>query len=438
MRENIRTALIRAITESIRLIRDFSERFAEPHWTWTRNPNGGWNGSYEDRPSGFQVYLNTEQSMNEAAEDFWRLYREEYPEYGGMVGFRTTGRMSADRRPFVIPSSAVRELRRRYGSYDVPDTAVIGIVDEFADFLRNPVTRLRFSAQLINFRSNLERIELPGGLVIRRLDEREINEIYGGPITARNLALKNHFGILEYVIEGEFDEPKIIGDDPDPPQKENTVRQILDRAMLALRTFKEGRVGYDLIRFCSVRFCPWLMHGLTYGDLYVPFGVYEIAEDEILKLREHAQLVIGLKESAMVTACSRLADAETRSRPQDQIIDAVIGMESILLCGQNAELSYRFSMRYSSMFDRPEEKHRAYRVARDLYSLRSIIAHGDRIKKKTHRVGDEDDLTLEEAAKRATATLRQLIYRFLPSAVSAPYTNDPFWDRAIFGLPDPA
>lgn len=276
--------------------------------------------------------------------------------------------------------------------------------------------------------------------MVRRLTEQEINEIYGGSIWQLGFETKTHYGPIDYVIEGEFDEPKVLGNAPEPPQPpENPAKRLLDRAMLAFRTFKEGRIGYDQLRFYTVQFCPWILPRLSYHYLYVPFGRYELTESEIMEFRAHAELVAALKEPAMEMACSRLADAETRLRPQDQIVDAVIGMESILLAGlgkdeRRGELSYRFSLRYGTLFNQPEQKHQAYQLARDLYSLRSTIAHGSSLSGITHTVGDEK-LSLEDAAKRATATLRCIVRHFLPLAKYAPYKKPDYWDRAIFGLP---
>jgi len=210
--------------------------------------------------------------------------------------------------------------------------------------------------------------------------------------------------------------------------------------MLAFRTFKEGRIGYDQIRYNAVTFCPWLMASLGYNDLYVPIGQYVLSESEIPGFHAHAGLIIGVRDPAMEMACSRLADAETRLRPQDRAIDAVIGMESLLLAGlgkeeRRGELSYRFFMRYSALFGTPQERYEAYKVARDLYSLRSTIAQGS-LAGDQHRIG-EVKLTLDEAAKRATETLRHVIRHFLPVANAAPYKKPEFWDRALFGLPDP-
>jgi hypothetical protein len=48
-----------------------------------------------------------------------------------------------------------------------------------------------------------------------------------------------------------------------------------------------------------------------------------------------------------------LADAEMRTKPEDRLVDAVIGMESLLLAGltkddRKGELKFRFSLHYSS------------------------------------------------------------------------------------------
>ena len=93
----------------------------------------------------------------------------------------------------------------------------------------------------------------------------------------------------------------------------------------------------------------------------------------------------------MSMACFRLADAANRIRPQDQIVDSVIGMEAVLLAGvedRRSELSFRFSLNYAMLFavDRREY---AFSLARDLYRLRSKIAHGNTIDEKRLKIAGE-------------------------------------------------
>ena len=141
----------------------------------------------------------------------------------------------------------------------------------------------------------------------------------------------------------------------------------------------------------------------------------------------------------MEMACSRLADAQIRLRPHDRLVDAVIGLESLLLAGlrnedRRGELKFRFSSHYSALFAAPEDRLRAFRVAKDLYDLRSTIAHGGMPREGNCRVGDER-LSLQDAALRACEVLRFVVRHFLPQTTAAPYKQPQFWERAYFGLP---
>src|SRR5262249_27303196 len=250
------------------------------------------------------------------------------------------------------------------------------------------------------------------------------------------------FGLHEYAIEGEDEEPKVFGDTPADDQARVRVRERLDKAVLALRTFKEGRVGYDYVRFRSVRFCPLPLPSFGFGDLHVPVGQYPIANDEAEPLCQHAAMIFACPEPGMEMACSRLADAQIRMRPHDRLVDAVIGLESLLLAGlrnedRRGELKFRFSLHYSTLFGSPEDRYRAFRVAKDLYDLRSVIAHGGVPKEGNCRVGDER-LGLQDAAVRACDVLRHVVPHFLPQIAAVPYKQPQFWERGYFGLPPEA
>lgn len=242
----------------------------------------------------------------------------------------------------------------------------------------------------------------------------------------------------EFIIEGEFDGKKIFSDGP--VTSENPLPMIMTRlnnALRCLRTFKEGSVGIGSIDFKFVKFCPLSLGSYGFLDPFVPPGVYKVSDEEIEKLVEHARYIFDLSEPAMETACARLADAEARFRPQDQILDAVIGMEVLLLAGlrsedRRSELKYRFSLNYSTLFTSSEERLRAYKVAKSLYDLRSKIAHGDDVANKDYAIGDQK-LKLRDIGRRAKNELRMLIHHFLPHSKNAPYKKPEFWERAYFG-----
>jgi hypothetical protein len=144
--------------------------------------------------------------------------------------------------------------------------------------------------------------------------------------------------------------------------------------------------------------------------------------------------VFKISDQAMKLACSRLSDAQVRTRPYDRIIDAVIGLEALLLAPHDVrgELSFRFSLNYSMLFDKPADRHRAFRTARKLYELRSDVAHGS-VLKEIYTVGD-DKLTQQDAAKCACEALRRVIKFFLPTLPDRPYAKSQFWETKYFDL----
>lgn len=434
MDDEIKSALKKAILTSLPIARGQLENYTQPYLVWSKRANGGWDGKFQDRPDLQKVFNATRDHLDEAAAGFASLFMAKHPEYSGPVGLAG---LRHDRiLTFVtrIPESALQWLWYTHGSLDVDDAVVDAIVNEFVEFIERPTVRLRFQAQLLNYRMDADRLILPKNLVIRRLSEEEVSVLDGGPLTTLGFMRSRFGGPHEFVIEGEVEKQHRNCES----FVKNIARDRFNKIILCLRTFKAGRVGYDYIHFRPVKFCQFAMGSRGCGDLYVPLGSYHISKDEEGPLHDYAAMFFRVSESAMEMAFIRLADAGARTRPQDRLVDAVIGMEAVLLAGlrkedRRGELRYRFSLHYSTLFDSPEEQYHAFRVAKDLYDLRSIIAHGGEMKDKLHRVGQEE-LKLAGAAMRATEALRTIVRRFLPEANEAPYKKPGFWERAYFGL----
>lgn len=357
-----------------------------------------------------------------------------------MVGFRDCQSNWGNQKAAQLVDSALRFLWWKHKSFEIDAAEVEALVAEFSAFVDSPVVRLRYVAQLLNFRMPSDNLPLAGGLQVRRLAEEEIDQLHGGSHFTIGFLRPRFSSIHEFVLEGELEERKILGSNHPAGQAMGTrAKELLDRAILALRTYREGHVGYDFVLFRPVSYCPigfFPYQGV--GDAYVPSGSYVLDQKDFVPFAEHAVAIFGVTEASMEMACSRLADAENRTRPQDRIVDAVIGMEAILLAGlrnedRRGELKFRFSLHYSTLFESPEERHRAFRVAKHLYDLRSTVAHGGSIGEGTHSVGDEK-LTFPQAARRACESLRHVIRHFLPSAQQAPYRKPDYWERAYFGL----
>jgi len=435
MHDEVKNAFRMGIAKAGAILQPLVHQFKEMHLVWTKQGDQ-WRGEGQERPALTTLFARSNQDLDAAGREFNDLLRRYHPQYAGLVGFLGQ-RINLTHSPSYILSKAMLTLWERHHTFQPNGAAIEPLIQEFADFIDNRQVRLRFIAQLLNYRMDADTLALVEGLTIRRLSEQEVTDLHGGPVWLGFGARK--FTGDEYVIEGECNADLTFGNTPDAePSILEEIRPKLDKAILALRTFKEGRIGYDYVQPQPLTFSPIEPNYMIFGDLHVPRGQYTISTDEMMPLRQHAQLIWSCSEPAMKLACSRLADAQTRSSPQDQLLDAVVGLEALLLAGlrhedRRGELKFRFSLNYSTLFNTPEERHHAFRVAKHLYDLRSIIAHGGLSEAATHPVGDER-LNLCDAAIRASAVLRDVIHRFLPQAGQHPYKNHQFWERGYFGL----
>jgi hypothetical protein len=75
----------------------------------------------------------------------------------------------------------------------------------------------------------------------------------------------------------------------------------------------------------------------------------------------------------------------------------------------------------------------AFKLAKKLYDLRSMIAHGNsKIPENIDLCGEM--LSLNQVASRACEVLRSVISRILPTAISRSYCAFDFWEKQYFGL----
>lgn len=443
MRKELKLAFKQAIEKCLPVLQNLCGEFQEPSLVWSKRVDGGWEGFQRPRTNLALLFIAAEKQLNQAASDFAEVFFSQYPDYGEgkLVGCAGLASMQLGYDKAHLLKQAICFIWDKYGTFAPTEDNVDALVNEFHEFIDSSKIRLRFQSSLLNFRMVGSLLRFPKGLTLRRLSDAEVTDLHGGR-SSDAIHRPLHFRIHEWVIEGEMDGEKTFGGLPECDRLPyDEAESQLDRAIHCLRTFKEGRVGYDQIRFKFVKFCP--LHAVSYGSFnqHIPPGIYEITEEEVSDLREHAEHILGISEPALLTACARLADAEARLRPQDQILDAVIGMEALLLAGlpkddRKGELKFRFSMNYSTLFMSPDDRMRAFKEAKHLYDHRSTIAHGGEILGTGVRLG-EQKLSLQELAGRAKNALRMLIKHFLPQAAVAPYKKSDFWEKSYFELPDP-
>lgn len=349
----------------------------EYHQVWRRNEQGSWSGHQEPRLSLLPLLVNKAVDWDGLGKQVEQAIHEHYPEYAGLVG--TTSARGQLIGSHVL-QKMVWQLWHRHQTFAVDDEAIHQLLSEFAAFFDQPTIRMAILAPLLHFRMDKATgaIPLPGGLTIRHLTDEEVSNIVGGPVTMLAVlpGWRGH-SMPECALTGEFDEPKITGDVEvaESPAFAKAEADIA-RAMLALRTFKAGRVGCDGIRLTPRFFVPIAFGMMISGTEHVPFGNYQLSAEEVTPLREHATAIFANLHSSLDVACSRLADAELRLQDRDRVIDAVIGLEAILLAelgkGKKeyvGESRFRFALNYSTLFAAsPAEHYQAFLLARGMFT----------------------------------------------------------------------
>jgi len=168
----------------------------------------------------------------------------------------------------------------------------------------------------------------------------------------------------------------------------------------------------------------------------VPRGRYYLSDEEVEPFRQHAELVSRRLHPSLEVACSRLSLAQIRMEPRDRIIDAVIGLEAILLAGRGeeayrGEMRFRFALNYAMLYETPDERYTQFGVAKSLYDLRSTIAHGGQVEE--WRISGER-LSLVQAADRACNMLQSTIKDFLEGGERPAYLETDYWEKKYFRL----
>ena len=408
----------------------------EAHWVYARG-DGGWRGSLVPRPGGYSLLSPHQPLIDRLSSELSPVLTADYPDYmtkpvglGGLGG----GILQPQRILHVL----AHESLKRFGAFAIGEEQVNALLNDATRFFDSPNVRIRLFAPLLNVHGSRDvpPINFPGDIIMRPISDEEFTQFYGGnPIfgTSRLVAYP------DFVFVRELEVTKIIFDSTRPVEQPfyKSTQDMLDRCILAISSFKDGgAVGYDGLRVTAAELALGVGFGgqHLWGNEHVPLGRYELGPEEAPKLEAYAMLFEKIHPT-LEMACQRLVDAARRTKPRDSIVDVVIGLESVLLVGgdkrEQGEKRFRFSLNYASLFP-PSEREAAFYTARDLYDLRSEIAHGGEPKGKVKFGGKE--ISLHEIASLARSMLRETLAKFMPKSSEPDFLAERYWMARALGL----
>lgn len=274
-----------------------------------------------------------------------------------------------------------------------------------------PLEGFSMEAEILQLMATLAIIHIP-------VPEREAilaEEIHWGSYPLRALPI-DAYGLQCYVeVEKTFGEPTDIATEP---LVHNIARTQLDSVCTALRLFKRGAVGFHNIRMVPTFWHPFLGRETT--GLSQPTALwgswYALSSDEIepfLAFWHSYQRASDARRPQIDVARRRFEFSYERSRPEDKLIDCLIGFEALLLTQEErAELEYRLALRGATLLsDTAEQRLSIFNDLKLAYRERSKIVHGAETKGSLKIAGK--DVSLTDFADRVEEHLRSAIKKML-------------------------
>lgn len=409
--------LRRAVTPLLTALASLKDIPGEGQWVFKRDGSG----RVETKLSWLTLVQQHQKTVDVLEPTIVQWISTYYPSHSGRVG---TMMGFGPIQPHAVLWTIASELYKRHGRFQVKEEQIDNVLADVIEFFESDSYHFDVFAVALNLQgdANLPPIPFPGNFALRPITDDELTRFYGGN------PFFNHHSMPtvspQFVFVTELSLPKKFGVSDDAPPPSDALFENLDRGMLALATFKEaGAVGYEGIRFEPRGVAVGAATKMTYRKQEIPPSPFRLEVHDVAPLTEHIKRFSGM-HSSLEIACQRLVDAGRRTKPRDAIMDAVIGMESILLTGLQGELSFRFALNYSMLV--PDDRRTAYKTARDLYKWRSKIAHGSSVSDTVAFAGQ--NMNLHEVAKIAKNTLRFAISKFIEDSNRPPYLAPLYWD----------
>lgn len=264
-------------------------------------------------------------------------------------------------------------------------------------------------APLKNFNSTSSEIKLEKGLVIRPLEDEDLNRLwklgasnFGNPFFEDLLSCPFILTLHTKIEKRKgFDFSKDIG--------------VLKKVITALRIFKRGLVGYSFVSDLPRANRPIrkIYEDMNYyfNTFYKPYlgTKYEISDKEAKELIKFWNRFKNSNTEHIQVAIDRFSQSSEREKIEDKIIDNIVGFENIYLNDGEGEFKFKLGTRASAILGKNDnERLTIFSFLKNAYDIRSKIVHGrsdKEIKKILKKLGfsklSDFNNTLEEYLRKS-------------------------------------
>lgn len=294
---------------------------------------------------------------------------------------------------YFIPMAAVY-LQREEAIKD-KEQAESSVITQLNDFLVKGTYTNRVYAPLINFDSDIEDLELAGGVFLRSVSDATLESHINILSPSRgDLGIRP---LLEsgFQLEGAMEQER--SDNQEPTDNSITLinAQIrkLEDFLKVFRLLKPGAIGYSFTAGVSGIF-PFISGTHVYPASEQLYGnVYKFTGDDIQQIKNGLAALNCLeKQPRFSLALRRLMEAYRKPMGGDRLVDYWIGLESVLLPREKeGELRFRAALRGAWLLgDDAEARRKTFGELRKSYDARSAVVHG------TGKTADETIVLMTE------------------------------------------
>jgi hypothetical protein len=381
---------------------------------------------------------------------------ESDPVVGGRLGDDVVGGAGLGGGPWQpqgIIDLLVLELVEQFEGFDPGPDGVERTIDRWLTYLRRPQEVVTVLAPLSDFVVDEPPLQVAEGVVLDELTSDEIGALLTvGPWTVSEFEPSLIFGGFPpsmmvqpvFAIRLSYAVPVVVRGGA-PEQVEATLEaqaeaaRVVEEVLLALRLFKQGRVGLRAIVYVIAQPLGqlWPSSGSRLGNLRRFRGdPYALPADEGVELTKFYRDFAAARSNRLIeTASRRFGYAADRNRPDDEIVDLFIAAESLFL-GEGGppagELTFRLSTRAALFADGgADERRRVLTFVRKAYRTRSGIVHSGKLDESKLRTLQGDAATVAEFADDLEGVLR-LALRKAVRLVASGMVFPPEWDDLLF------
>ena len=346
---------------------------------------GGWSKDYEPRPeSSIFIYRHSKEIEGLPEYSPWLQAMRADPvvsrHLDSLVG---TSQGGIRRTAFeYLLHMLVKQVQLWPARFD--EDAFDRSYRDMEQFFYHDTVEFRAFAPLQNFSTDADAIDLGGSLRIRKITNQELEDLLDASALGSMIPFGEIPTSFRYAMEMHYETEKIFQEFKVENLKPSPDQECFGKLLTALRLFRSGTVGFNIVQTTPTVDTPALFGGTRGGFEYKRFWgpKYALQGGEIEAFKEFWKNFgkIDLERRTPIgIAISRFNYAYERLGLEDKLIDFMISFEALFFkTGEIGENRHKLAVRVARLLASAYEDRKT--IARDLtdfYDKRSKVVHGE-------------------------------------------------------------